>query len=281
MGADWPIDYTDVKPYYEAIEEELPVSGEPWPWGDPHSYPYHAHPVAGNGEVFLRGAYALGVEARVGPVAIANGRFGNRPHCIYRGFCLQGCKVNAKASPLITHIPDALANGAEVRHGSMVTGVVVGEEGRATGVTYVRDGTERFQKARMVAIAGYSIETPRLLLLSTSQRFPDGVGNDFGQVGRYVMVQGAPQLPDVLPEKSACSRRLHPRCLEEFYETDPTRTTNEGSPFKTSRLCRSPTPNMWSPKDIGERRFVSTSATTCTGRRSERCASSFLATRTG
>ena len=59
--------------------------------------------------------------AKVGPVAIANGRFGNRPHCIYRGFCLQGCKVNAKASPLITHIPDALAHGAEVRADAMVT----------------------------------------------------------------------------------------------------------------------------------------------------------------
>jgi hypothetical protein len=45
---------------------------------------------------------------RVGPVGIANGTFGNRPHCIYRGFCLQGCKVNAKASPLVTHVPDAL-----------------------------------------------------------------------------------------------------------------------------------------------------------------------------
>ena len=56
-----------------------------------------------------------GIAAKVGPVAISNGRFGNRPHCIYRGFCLQGCKVNAKASPLITHIPDALAHGAEVR----------------------------------------------------------------------------------------------------------------------------------------------------------------------
>ena len=57
----------------------------------------------------------------MGPVAIANGRFGNRPHCIYRGFCLQGCKVNAKASPLITHVPDALAHGAEVRANCMVT----------------------------------------------------------------------------------------------------------------------------------------------------------------
>ena len=96
-------------------KQELPVAGQDWPWGDPHPYPHHPHPVGGNGEIFLRGAKAAGIDARVGPVAIPNGRFGNRPHCIYRGFCLQGCKVNAKASPLITHIPDALAHGAEIR----------------------------------------------------------------------------------------------------------------------------------------------------------------------
>ena len=85
-------------------------------------------------------------------MAITNGRFGNRPHCIYRGFCLQGCKVNAKASPLITHIPDALARGAEIRPDSMVTGVEVDDRtGRAVGVHYMRGGVPRFQQASAVA----------------------------------------------------------------------------------------------------------------------------------
>ena len=91
----------------------------------------------------------LGITAKVGPVAIANGRFGNRPHCIYRGFCLQGCKVNAKASPLITHIPDALAHGAEVRADAMVTRVEIDERtGRATGVHYVRGGVRPLPAGR-------------------------------------------------------------------------------------------------------------------------------------
>ena len=158
VGADWPLDYIDLKPYYQAIEEELPVAGERWPWGDPHSYPHRPHPVGGNGEIFLRGAHRLGITAKVGPVAITNGRFGNRPHCIYRGFCLQGCKVNAKASPLITHIPDALAHGAEVRPDAMVTGVEINQRtGHAAGVHYVRRGRPRFQGAMVVAFAGYSI----------------------------------------------------------------------------------------------------------------------------
>jgi choline dehydrogenase-like flavoprotein len=229
VGADWPIRYEDLKPYYKAIEEELPVSGQPWPWGDPHRYPYSPQPLGGNGEVFVRGADALGIETRIGPVAIANGRFGHRPHCIYRGFCLQGCKVNAKASPLITHIPDALAHGAEIRPHAMVTRVVVDDAGRATGVTYLTHGIEHFQRARLVVVAGYSIETPRLLLLSATSRFPDGLCNDHGQVGRYLMVQGAPQVAGRFEAEVRMYKAPPPEVSsEQFYETDPTKPYRRG-----------------------------------------------------
>ena len=235
VGADWPIEYQDLKSYYEDIEQELPVAGQPWPWGDPHTYPHHAHPVGGNGETFLRGAAAMGMQARVGPVAIPNGRFGNRQHCIYRGFCLQGCKVNAKASPLITHIPDALAHGAEVRAGCMVTRVCIDERtGRATGVEYLRDGVVHVQRARIVAIAGYSIETPRLLLLSASKRFPDGLCNDFGQVGHYLMVQGAPQTAGRFEAEVRMYKAPPPEVSsEEFYESDPTKPYRRGYSLQT------------------------------------------------
>ena len=138
---------------------------------------------------------------RVGPVAITNGVFGNRPHCIYRGFCLQGCKVNAKASPLVTHVPDAIEHGVEIRADSMAVRIEVDDERPVSGVTYVEvDGRERLQRAAAVAVCGYSIESPRLLLHSTSARFPDGLGNTHDQVGRYVMVQGAPQVAGRFPE---------------------------------------------------------------------------------
>jgi choline dehydrogenase-like flavoprotein len=243
VGADWPIEYADLRPYYRAIEEELPVAGERWPWGDPHGYPHRPHPVSGNGELFLRGARKLGITAKVGPVAIVNGRFGNRPHCIYRGFCLQGCKVNAKASPLITHIPDALAHGAEVRADSMVTRVEIDERtGRATGVSYVRDGVSRFQRAHHVAIAGYSIETPRLLLNSVSKRFPDGLCNDFDQVGRYLMVQGAPQTAGRFDAEVRMHKAPPPEVSsEDFYETDPTKPYKRGFSIQTV----SPLPITW------------------------------------
>ena len=243
VGADWPIAYEDLRPYYQTVEEELPVAGEDWPWGDPHRYPQHAHPVGGNGEIFLRGATQLGIVAKVGPVAITNGRFGNRPHCIYRGFCLQGCKVNAKASPLITHIPDALAHGSEIRAHSHVSRVLVDDDtGRVTGVTYIKDGVERRQRARVVAVAGYSIETPRLLLLSSSKRFPDGLGNSHDQVGRYLMVQGAPQTAGRFEDEVRMYKAPPPEVTsEQFYETDPSKPYKRGWSIQTV----SPMPITW------------------------------------
>jgi choline dehydrogenase-like flavoprotein len=234
VGADWPIGYQDLKPYYRQLEAELPVAGQFWPWGDPHRYPHTAHPTGGQGEIFLRGCQRLGIPARVGPVAIANGRFGNRAHCIYRGFCLQGCKVNAKASPLITHVPDALAHGAEVRSGSMVSRVELGADGRASGVVYFKDGVQRRQRARMVAVAGYSIETPRLLLNSANERFPEGLCNRHDLVGRYVMVQGAPQTAGRFTQEVRMYKAPPPEVSSEaFYETDPAKPYKRGFSIQT------------------------------------------------
>ncbi|MGI9119486.1 MAG: GMC family oxidoreductase [Acidimicrobiales bacterium] len=249
VGADWPIAYRDLKSYYQDIEAELPVAGQRWPWGDPHSYPHSPHPVSGLGLVFVRGCRRLGIDVRVGPVAITNGRFGNRPHCIYRGFCLQGCKVNAKASTLITHVPDALAQGAEIRADAMVSQVIIAPDGRATGVTYWKDGVERFQRAAAVAVAGYAIESPRLLLNSACRRFPDGVGNDFDQVGRYVMVQGAVQTAGRFPEEVRMYKAPPPEVsTEAFYETDPAADHKRGFSIQ----CVGPLPITWAEHVIAE-----------------------------
>jgi choline dehydrogenase-like flavoprotein len=234
VGADWPIAYEDLRPHYERLERELPVAGQHWPWGDPHGYPHGPHPVGAGALEAWRGAKRLDIELRVGPVAIANGAFGNRPHCIYRGFCLQGCKVNAKASPLVTHVPDALAHGVEIRADSMAVEVQIDERGRCSGVRYFHDGSERFQRAAAVAVAGYSIETPRLLLNSTSPRFPDGLANNSDQVGRYLMVQGAPQVAGRFPERLSMYKAPPPEVSsEQFYETDPARGFARGFAIQT------------------------------------------------
>ncbi|HEY1730043.1 MAG TPA: GMC family oxidoreductase [Candidatus Baltobacteraceae bacterium] len=237
VGADWPLTYADLKPYYELLELELPVAGPArYPWGDPHGYPFAPHPMGGVGDALIRGCTALGIGVSAGgPVAILSASRGERPHCIYRGFCIQGCKVGAKASTLITHVPDAIANGAEIRPNSMVSRVLVGNDRRATGVCYFdADGKEHVQRARAVVVAGYAIETPRLLLNSACDGFENGLANSSDTVGRYLMAQAGNVIAGRFDDPIRMYKAPPAHALtEEFYETDPNRDFARGFAIQT------------------------------------------------
>ncbi len=237
VGADWPISYQELKPYYELLELEMPVAGPAWyPWGDPHGYPFAPHPMGGVGDVLIKGCTKLGIAVSMGgPVAILSGSRGDRPHCIYRGFCIQGCKVGAKASTLVTHVPDALASGAEIRDQAMVSRIHLGEDNRVTGVSYFdREGKERFQKTRAVIVSGYAIETPRLLLNSACDRYPDGLANSSGTVGKYLMAQAGNVIAGRFEELVRMYKAPPAHALtEEFYETDPKRDFARGFAIQT------------------------------------------------
>src|SRR5579875_2415377 len=224
VGADWPMTYDELKPYYELLEKEIPVAGPAYyPWGDPHGYTYGAHPLGGVGDVLVKGCSKLGIRSVAGgPVAITSGSHADRPHCIYRGFCIQGCKVGAKQSTLVSHVPDAIRHGAEIRANSMVAQINF-KDGRVTGVTYFdADGHEREQKAKVVIVSGYAIETPRLLLNSACPGFENGLANSSGTVGKYLMVQ----IGNVVLGRFEQLVRMYKAppahaLTEEFYETDP------------------------------------------------------------
>lgn len=237
VAVDWPIPYEELKPYYELLELEMPVAGPAYyPWGHPHGYAYGPHPMGAVGDVLIRGCTKLGIEVSVGgPVAILSGSHGDRPHCIYRGFCIQGCKVGAKASTLITHVPDALDNGAEIRDNCMVARINIDKERRVTGVTYFdREGHERFQKAKAVIVSGYAIETPRLLLNSACPGFENGLANSSDTVGRYLMAQAGNvvlgRFEDLIRMYKAPPAHA---MTEEFYETDPKRGFARGFAIQT------------------------------------------------
>ncbi|MFL6448677.1 MAG: GMC family oxidoreductase [Bryobacteraceae bacterium] len=237
VGADWPISYDDLKPYYELLEREIPVAGPAYfPWGDPHGYPYGPHPLGGVGDVLVKGCTNLGIRVCAGgPVAILSGSHGNRPHCIYRGFCIQGCKVGAKASTLITHIPEAIRYGAEVRELSMVSRVSLQDRTRADGVFYFdRDGREHFQRAKAVIVSGYAIETPRLLFNSACQGHENGLANSSGTLGRYLMAQAGNVILGRFPDLIRMYKAPPAHALtEEFYETDPRRDFARGFAIQT------------------------------------------------
>jgi len=225
LGADWPITYETLRPYYEQLELEMPVAGPAYfPWGHPHGYPYGPHPMGGVGNVLIKGCSSLGIPVSIGgPVAILSGSRANRPHCIYRGYCIQGCKVGAKASTLITHVPDAIANGGEVREYSMAYRIQLGKEGRVTGVHYFdRDGAAWFQRAKAVIVSGYAIETPRLLLNSACPGHEKGLANSSDTVGRYLMAQAGNVVLGRFDQPVRMYKAPPAHALtEEFYETDP------------------------------------------------------------
>ncbi len=237
MGCDWPISYQDVKPYYELIEREMPAAGPAWfPWGDPHGYPFGPHPLGGVGDTLVEGCTRLGIRVCAGgPVAILSGSRADRPHCVYRGYCIQGCKVGAKQSTLISHVPDALAHGAEIRDRAMVSRVHINGDGRVKGVSYFdREGGERYQAARAVIVCGYSIETPRLLLNSACPGFERGLANASGTLGHYLMVQAG----NVVAGRFANLVRMYKAppaqaLTEEFYETDRGRDFVRGFAVQT------------------------------------------------
>lgn len=190
-GADWPLDWREMWGYYRQVEQALKISGPiRYPWGPKRPrYPYRPHELNAAALVLARGCEALGIDWAPTPLATVSAPRGSSPPCVYRGMCTIGCSTNAKQSALITWIPRAIAAGAEIRDLAMVGRVETGRSGLVTGLHYRREGRWRFQRARNVVVAGYAIETPRLLLLSASSRYPDGLANSSGRVGRNLMVQ--------------------------------------------------------------------------------------------
>ncbi|MFX0540325.1 GMC family oxidoreductase [Roseovarius sp. S4756] len=178
---DWPIDGAEMAPYYDKAEKKLNVTRTNGNAGLPGNNNY---------KVFEAGAQKLGYkEVSTGRMAINSAPTEDRLACQQTGFCFQGCKWGAKWSSAYTDIPAGEATGnLEVREKAHVLRIEHDDSGKVTGVVYVdADGNEQMQKARVVCVAGNSIESPRLLLNSASSMFPDGLANSSGQVGRNYM----------------------------------------------------------------------------------------------
>jgi choline dehydrogenase-like flavoprotein len=178
---DWPITLAEMEPYYDRAEDKMGVTGT-------HDIP--RLPGNNNFHVMAAGAKKLGYkEYHTGNMAINSQPRDGRGSCQQIGFCFQGCKSGAKWSTLYTEIPKGEATGKlEVRPASQALQIQHDDAGKVTGVLYAdKDGNQQVQKARVVAVAGNSIESPRLLLNSASSKFPDGLANSSGQVGKNYM----------------------------------------------------------------------------------------------
>jgi choline dehydrogenase-like flavoprotein len=226
---DWPLTYEELEPYYTKAEWELGVSGEPGPFDPPRSrpYPMPSLPVKSSGVLMDRGARALGYHSQPSPLAINSQPYNGRPACQYCGFCtFFMCEYRAKSSSMATMLPLAEATGrCEIRPNSYVARVETDGQGRAAGVSYF-DGDKQMQmqRARAVILCANGAETPRLLLNSHSSRFPNGLANSSGMVGKHLMFNTYfgvyAQFEHPLNEFKGVQNS---RMVLDFYETDPRR----------------------------------------------------------
>lgn len=224
--ADWPISYEELEPYYSKVEWEIGVSGAPGPFDPPRSRPYPLPPmtVKSSGILFEQGAKKIGLNPQAAPVAILSQPFKDRPACSNCGFCMGfGCEMNAKSSTLASVIPEAEATGrCEIRPLSTVFEIKTNEQGRVSGVAYLdAKGSQQVQKAKAVVLAANGAETPRLLLMSESSRFPNGLANGSGLVGKYLMGNCHSELHAYFEHELndwkgiQCTRVVH-----DFYDND-------------------------------------------------------------
>jgi choline dehydrogenase-like flavoprotein len=194
---DWPIRYEDLLPYYEQVEEEIGVSGvvTQHPWAEPRRKPYplpplDEHPIA---KEIDRAGKKIGVHPYPTARAIASRPYRGRAGCIYCVFCgSYGCESGAKSSTQVTLMPLALETGkVELRPGCMARSVEVTADGRAKSVVYIDEkGELQEQPARIVVVSCTAVESARLLLNSRSARWPKGLANDTGLVGKNLMFSG-------------------------------------------------------------------------------------------
>ena len=198
---DWPFGLEELEPHYDRVEYELGVSGQAGNiqgkidqrgniFEGPRTREYPMPPLHGSEftKLMATAARTLGWHPFPGPAAINSQGYDDRPGCMYHGFCSRGgCPVSAKNSTAVSTIPKAVATGRlKIVTLATTTRVAVDEKsGRVTGVIYVRGGQEYFQPADVVLLASYTYENVRLLLLSKSKAFPNGLSNNGGQVGRH------------------------------------------------------------------------------------------------
>ena len=226
---DWPLTYAELEPYYTKVEWEVGVSGLAGanPFDPPRSrgYPLPPLPIKSSGVLAELAAKKMGWHAFPAPMAILSQPYRGRAACVGCGFCETfGCEINAKSSTLATMIPEAEKTGrCEVRPHSYVRRVETNAAGRATGVTYF-DASRReiLQRAKAVVLCANGAESPKLLLMSETSRYPNGLANSSGYVGKNLMFNGGAVSGGVFEhEINGYKGAVVSRVIQDTFELDP------------------------------------------------------------
>lgn len=242
LAPDWPFTYEDLAPYYEVNDRNCGVSGLK---GDPAMPPredYQTPPTPHGpfGRVAAKGFDALGWHWWPMDEAIITEDYDGRQACNNCGNCQSGCPRGSLADVSFTHWPKAIVAGAQLRTNCRVERVETDRAGRATGAVYVdrMAGTRHFQAADLVIVACNGIGTPRLLLNSANNLFPDGLANSSDQVGRNLMHHGLAIVEMWVDEVVDSHKGITSAAIicSEFAETDTSRGFINGLTLHVARL---------------------------------------------
>lgn len=233
VADDWPIDYWDLEPYYNRVDKFLGVAGLSGDPAYPHiEYDMAPHPLSKGGMLAAQGMNKLGWHWWPGSQAIPTANHKHMAKCQRWGVCETGCPAGAKASFDIGYWPHAIAHGARVVTGARVRTITVDKSGLADGAIWIdRRGQEHRQRAKAVVLAANGIGTPRLLLLSKSAAFPDGLANSSGLVGKNLMLHPNSESIGLYDEpiESWTGPAGQLMYSLQFYETDLSRGFLRGS----------------------------------------------------
>jgi choline dehydrogenase-like flavoprotein len=229
--ADWPITYADLEPYYTKAEYDLGISGLAGanPFEGPRSkpYPLAPMPVKSSGVLFERATKKLGLHPFPAPVAILSQPYRGRSACVHCGFCESfGCEMRAKSSTLVSVIPMAEKTGrCEIRANSYVREIAIDAHGRATGAVYFNaEKREVFQRAKAVVVCANGVESAKLLLLSKSKQFPQGLANSSGLVGKHLMWDNGAFASGLFEHPLNEFKSIQvTRLIHDYYRADPKR----------------------------------------------------------
>jgi choline dehydrogenase-like flavoprotein len=237
VADDWPFAYEDLEPFYEEMDVEIGASGL---GGDPayppgKGPPLPPLPIGRIGMKAIAGMNKLGWHWWKGTSSIPSRPYAGRNACVLRGACATGCPDRAKGSFDLTHLPIALEHGARLITGARVREILINEKGLATGAVYIdRAGRERKQLANAVIVCCNGIGTPRLLLLSKSARFPNGLANSSGLVGKNLMMHPYATVTGYFDEMLDSYQGPASEILRsmQFYETDRSRGFVRGAKWQ-------------------------------------------------
>ena len=190
LGDDWPIAYSDLAPYYDQVDELVGIFGTNENLPNHPGGKFQPPPKPRCYELYVKQACdRMGIWCIPARLSVITQRLGNRAPCHYCGQCNRGCMTNSNfSSPNVLLFPAQRTNRLRIITNAMAREVTVNAQGLATGVSYINTATGRDEhvRARVVVLAASACESSRILLNSKSSRFPQGLANSSGTVGKYL-----------------------------------------------------------------------------------------------